>query len=526
MAIPTLFGSYIDETYERLVQVSGSEFADGLGNPITFATFDTGSLLQSDIFNQFTSSYSTGSFTGSFTGSLEGTASWAESASVALVALSALSSPATPPGGSDREIQFNSNGVFSGNSTFIFNYETTQSLQQGFNVVAPGGYSHAQGDSTQAIGAASHAEGSQTQAIGGGSHAEGGNTQAIGLNSHTEGYANYTYGTSTHAEGISTKAGWLGYEGTQKNTGTPFVLDQKYGDLTSTFGLGLIILLNDTSGNNVYGTIKAEVSGSTLSGANETEITLVDSTINTVGDFVIGIYGSPTPTLADTPGGNYSHTEGNESQTWGEASHAQGLGTIALGNYQQVQGQYNIATEGQSVFIIGNGIDNNNRSNLLFASGSHVQITGSLTAPSITGSLFGTASFATNALTASFLANVTRSIGIVLDGGGGVISTGIKSDLIMPYSMIINSWTLMADQTGSLIVDIWKTTAALYPPTASNTIVGSGLYPSLSGTASISQSTNLTNWNTTINSGDIIRFNVISASAVTRATLSLFGSQI
>lgn len=38
MAIPSLLGSYIDATYQRLVQVSGSEFADGLGNPITFGT--------------------------------------------------------------------------------------------------------------------------------------------------------------------------------------------------------------------------------------------------------------------------------------------------------------------------------------------------------------------------------------------------------------------------------------------------------------------------------------------------------
>ena len=33
--IPTLSGSYIDQTYQRLVQVSGSSFADGLGTPIT-----------------------------------------------------------------------------------------------------------------------------------------------------------------------------------------------------------------------------------------------------------------------------------------------------------------------------------------------------------------------------------------------------------------------------------------------------------------------------------------------------------
>jgi hypothetical protein len=35
MAIPSLLGSYIDQTYPRLVQTSGSEFADGLGNPIS-----------------------------------------------------------------------------------------------------------------------------------------------------------------------------------------------------------------------------------------------------------------------------------------------------------------------------------------------------------------------------------------------------------------------------------------------------------------------------------------------------------
>lgn len=36
MAIPSLLGTYIDETYQRLVQTDGTDFADGLGNPITF----------------------------------------------------------------------------------------------------------------------------------------------------------------------------------------------------------------------------------------------------------------------------------------------------------------------------------------------------------------------------------------------------------------------------------------------------------------------------------------------------------
>jgi len=44
MAIPSLLGTYIDETYQRLVQTDGTDFADGVGNPITFGTIDTGSF--------------------------------------------------------------------------------------------------------------------------------------------------------------------------------------------------------------------------------------------------------------------------------------------------------------------------------------------------------------------------------------------------------------------------------------------------------------------------------------------------
>lgn len=44
MSIPSLLGSYIDETYQRLIQTDGIEFADGLGNPITFGQTPTGSF--------------------------------------------------------------------------------------------------------------------------------------------------------------------------------------------------------------------------------------------------------------------------------------------------------------------------------------------------------------------------------------------------------------------------------------------------------------------------------------------------
>jgi hypothetical protein len=104
--------------------------------------------------------------------------------------------------------------------------------------------------------------------------------------------------------------------------------------------------------------------------------------------------------------GNYSHAEGQETVSSGNYSHAEGYGTTAEGSHQHVQGQYNISSPVQSAFIHGNGTDDGNRSNLIYAHDSIVEITGSLTVTQgITGSLFGTASWATNAITATTALN-------------------------------------------------------------------------------------------------------------------------
>jgi hypothetical protein len=96
--------------------------------------------------------------------------------------------------------------------------------------------------------------------------------------------------------------------------------------------------------------------------------------------------------------GTYSHAEGESTVAIGASSHAEGHNTIALAKYQHVQGQYNISSPVESAFIIGNGGSDGSRSNLVFAAGNTVQITGSLrVSGSITGSLFGTASFASTA---------------------------------------------------------------------------------------------------------------------------------
>lgn len=112
-----------------------------------------------------------------------------------------------------------------------------------------------------------------------------------------------------------------------------------------------------------------------------------------------------------------------------------------------------------------------------------------------------------------------RTITFIIDGGGSAITTGIKGDLEIPFACTINRVTLLADQSGSIVIDIWKDTYANYPPTVADTITASAK-PTIS-TATKSQDATLTGWTTSIAAGDTLRFNVDSITTCTRVTLSL-----
>jgi hypothetical protein len=109
------------------------------------------------------------------------------------------------------------------------------------------------------------------------------------------------------------------------------------------------------------------------------------------------------------------------------------------------------------------------------------------------------------------------SFGITIDGGGSAITTGVKGYVEIPYSGTITGWTILADQSGSCVIDVWKDTYANYPPTLADTISGTEK-PTLSS-AIKNQDLTLTTWTTSVTAGDIIAFNVDSASTVTRVHL-------
>lgn len=107
-----------------------------------------------------------------------------------------------------------------------------------------------------------------------------------------------------------------------------------------------------------------------------------------------------------------------------------------------------------------------------------------------------------------------RTAGVTVDGGSTVVTTGFKGYVAAPYSGTITEWSLVADQVGSCVVDVWKSERT---PGVADSICGAGK-PALSGQAS--STGGVTGWsNLTVTKGEIFGFNVDSATTVTLVTL-------
>lgn len=113
----------------------------------------------------------------------------------------------------------------------------------------------------------------------------------------------------------------------------------------------------------------------------------------------------------------------------------------------------------------------------------------------------------------------TEQIGITIDGGGSAITTGLKGFRSFPVAGTITGVRMLADQSGSAVVDIWKDTYAGFPPVVGNSITAAAK-PTISG-AQNSEDTTLTGWTTAVAAGDVFAFNVDSAATITRLTLEL-----
>ena len=109
-----------------------------------------------------------------------------------------------------------------------------------------------------------------------------------------------------------------------------------------------------------------------------------------------------------------------------------------------------------------------------------------------------------------------RTVSVGFDGGGSALTSGkVAYFATVPFAGTITAWDLVADQSGSIVIDVWKANDAV--PTVSNTITASSK-PTLSSTQSAFAG-GISGWTTSVAVGDVFGFHIDSATTVTSANL-------
>jgi hypothetical protein len=229
--------------------------------------------------------------------------------------------------------------------------------------------------------------------------------------------------------------------------------------------------------------------------------------------------GSRTTASAD-----YSHAEGLLTVTSGEYSHAEGVGTITAARYQHAQGQYNISSLVNSAFIIGNGSDPNNRSNLVFAADNTFQVTGSLNVSgSITGSLFGTASFATSAsraVTSSFAISASWAPSQTVDTSS-LVTTSSFNSFTSSYNTGSFTGSFRGDGSGLTNLPGQSVNTSSLATTGSNTFIGNQV---ITGSVNVSGSTTQIGTNNLLGQTNLSGSIIVSGTMQANANVTIGGT--
>ena len=111
------------------------------------------------------------------------------------------------------------------------------------------------------------------------------------------------------------------------------------------------------------------------------------------------------------------------------------------------------------------------------------------------------------------------TIGLRIDNGASVIATGVNGNLVVPFNCEIQSYTLLANESGSIVIDVWKDTYANYPPTDADSITAAA--PMTISSSTKGTDSTLTGWTKTLTSGDILRFNVDSVTNIKAVDINI-----
>jgi hypothetical protein len=180
---------------------------------------------------------------------------------------------------------------------------------------------------------------------------------------------------------------------------------------------------------------------------------------------------------------------------------------IAAGTHTGLTATYNDAGNSMSFAVTGGGLTQEQIEDFigttLLVAGSGVTVTYNDAAGTITIAVNGSGK---------------ASFQWVLDEGG-VPATNYKGWLYVPFNCTIDAVYVVADQTGDIVIDVWKDSYANFPPTVADTITAAAK-PTLVGAQKYTDAT-LTGWNKTLTAGDFITIKVDSAATVTLVTVVL-----
>jgi hypothetical protein len=110
----------------------------------------------------------------------------------------------------------------------------------------------------------------------------------------------------------------------------------------------------------------------------------------------------------------------------------------------------------------------------------------------------------------------------LIDGGGSAPSTGAKGQISVPFACTVKKWILTADQSGSAVIDVLRSTYAGFPTTAS--IAGTDK-PTLASAQKNQNVGPLSLWGSTaLAAGDELQVNLNSVTTCTRLNLTLIVS--
>ena len=108
----------------------------------------------------------------------------------------------------------------------------------------------------------------------------------------------------------------------------------------------------------------------------------------------------------------------------------------------------------------------------------------------------------------------------MVDNSGSVITSGVKSTIIIPYAATIVGWSIQCDQVATVAIDFFK--QAFSTSTIPSVSITGSLQPSVSA-AIAATGTTLTGWTTAISANDQIALNVSATglAGVTRLVVEL-----